>query len=186
MVSNNFYLYSGHKSRDYVLVAGHSSPTEDQYEYTVAILSYAKQLGVKELVSFGARCTETVVPPLETPKLTGLASDKEGSTRLEASGITISRNESAFYFGNIIVPICRFYGLRGYKVSVDHGEPVPNPKSVMSFLGVLSRVFELSVDASDLEVQARELEDTLRRNAIEGVDETNGEQRGSQGDDIYR
>ena len=78
LISNNFYLYSA-PARDFVLLTGHSAPVEDQYEYGDTILSYAEKLGVKELISFGARWTETVVPPLEAPKVTGFASDEEGS-----------------------------------------------------------------------------------------------------------
>jgi proteasome assembly chaperone (PAC2) family protein len=184
LVSNNFYLYAG-KKRDYVLVAGHASPSEDQYDYAETILTYAKELGIKEMVSFGARWTETVLPPTDSPKITGFASSKEGAKLLEDAGITISRNESAFYFGNLIVPMCKSQGIQGYKVSVDHGEPAPHPRSVIGFLDVLSKVFGLSLDISDLQTQARELADSLRKSAVEDLDE-NGEPRGSQNDDIYR
>jgi proteasome assembly chaperone (PAC2) family protein len=183
LVSNNFYLYSG-SSRDYILLAGHSSPVDDQYEYAETVLDYADRLGVKEMVSFGARWTESVIPPLDAPKISGFASDVDGANQLESAGIVISRNESAFYFANFIVPLCKFHGVRGYKVSVDHGEPTPNPRSVMAFLAVLSRLFGLSVDDSDLHVQARQLEESIHKTAFEGSEEN--EAKSSQNDDIYR
>lgn len=184
LVSNNFYLYSG-KSRDYLLLAGHSSPIEDQFEYGEVILSYVESLGAKEMVSFGARWTESVVPPLDTPKVSGFASDEEGVKRLESAGITLSRNEAAFYFANLLVPLCKFHGIRGYKISVDHGEPIPNPKSVIEFLNVMSKMFGLSVDDSDLREQARQLAETIKRSTIEGVT-GESDTKASQKDDIYR
>ena len=184
LVSNDFYLHTG-RSRDYLLLAGHSSPIEDQFEYGEAVLSYVESLGVKEMVSFGARWTESVVSPLDTPKVTAFASDEEGAKRLESAEITLSKNEAAFYFANLIVPLCKFHGMRGYKISVDHGEPVPNPKSVIEFLSVMSRMFGLSVDDSDLREQAKQLAETIKRTAVEGVP-GESETRTSQKDDIYR
>ncbi len=184
LVSNNFYLYSG-PARDYLILAGYSSPMEDQYEYGDEILSYARKLGVKELVSFGARWTETVASPIEAPKITGFASDEDGAKRLGDAGIAILRNESAFYFGNVVVPLSKFHGIRAYKISVDHGEPSPNPKTVIAFLSVLSRMFDLTVDESDLHEQSRQLADAIKRAEIAGPG-SDEEPKSSQNDDIYR
>lgn len=183
LASNNFYVYHG-AIRDFVLLAGHSSPIEDQYEYGETVLTFAKKLGVKEIVSFGARWIETVAPPLEKPRITGFASDEEGTKRLEDAGIPILRNESAYYFANIIVSQSRFYEIRGYKLSVDHGEPSPSPKSLIAFVGILERMFGLKVDDSDLHVQARELDESMRKAAVDGISEDG--HNDSQNDDIYR
>lgn len=182
LINNSFYLYCG-SSRDYVLLAGHSSPIEDQFEYGETVLSYAQRIGVREIVSFGARWTETVVPPLEEPRITAFASDEEGSRRLEKAGIAIQKNESAYYFVNILTSLSKFYGMRGYKISVDHGEPAPNPRSLIAFLEVLSEMFGLRVDDSDLHLQARELDESMRKAAIDGFEDGS---KGSQNDDIYR
>jgi proteasome assembly chaperone (PAC2) family protein len=184
LISNNFYLCSS-PTRDFVLLTGHSSPIDDQYEYGDTILSYAEKLGVKELVSFGARWTETVASPLEDPKVTGFASDEDGAKRLSEAGVSILKNESAFYFGNVIVSLSRFHGIRAYKISVDHGEPSPNPKSIIAFMGVLSRMFNLSADVSDLNEQSKLLADEIKRAEIEGVS-SEDEPKNSQSDDIYR
>ena len=191
MISNNFYLYSG-KDRDFILFAGHSSPTTDEYEYADMVLSYARKLGVSELISFGARWTEPALSPLEPPKVLGFASDEEGVARLKEAGAVVLKSESAFYFANLIVPLSKFYDIRGYKLSVDHGEPLPHPKSLISFLSVLSKIGGLEIETSDLETQSKELEEAIQKAEIEGleVDEDgeiiSSEKRASQGDDIYR
>ena len=184
LVSNSFYVYHG-EVRDFVLLAGHSSPSDDQYEYGDTVLSYAQKLGVKEIVSFGARWTENVAPPLDRARITGFANDEEGTKRLKEAGIQIQRNEPAFYFANIVVSQSKFYGMRGYKISVDHGEPEPNPKSLIAFLGILDRMFGLKVDDMELYAQARELDETMRKAAVEGINNDDG-QKDSQNDDIYR
>jgi proteasome assembly chaperone (PAC2) family protein len=191
LTSNNFYLHSG-KERDFLLFAGHSSPVSDEYEYGELVLSYAKKLGVKELVSLGARWTEPALSPLEPPKVLGFASDEEGVKRLKDIGITVLKSESAFYFANLIVPLSKFHDMRAYKLSVDHGEPSPHPKTQISFLSAISKLSGLEVDVSDLESQSKELAEAIQKAEVEGLEiDENGEvvsggKKATQGDNIYR
>jgi proteasome assembly chaperone (PAC2) family protein len=190
MLSNNFYLHSG-KSRDFVLLAGHASPVESEYEYSEEILNFAKKLGVKELVSIGARWSQPVLSPTEAPKVLGFASDEAGVEKLKDAGVSILKSESAFYFANVIVPQSRLHGIMGYKLSVDHGEPIPHPKSLIAILEVLSKIFQFEVDTTDLIAQSKELAEAIQKAEIEGLEvdddgEITGTRRGPQGDDIYR
>lgn len=183
LVSNNFYIFSGNK-RDYILLAGQSSPVSDEYEYCEEVLSFAKRAGVRELYSLGARWTDEVIPPLEPPKVLGFASDLEGVNRLSEAGVSILKNEAAYFFANIIVPHAKFFGIRGYKLSVNHGEPSPHPKSSIAFLRVLSKMVELDVDNSDLLEQTKQLAETIKKVELEGSSEQ--QESGPQKDDIYR
>ena len=190
MLSNNFYLYSG-KNRDYILFAGHASPLESEYEYGETILEYASQLGVKDLVSIGARWSQPVLAPTESPKVIGFSSDEDGVAKLKEAGVTVLKSEAAFYFANMIVPLSKLHGIRGYKLSVDHGEPIPHPKSLIAILDVLSKLTGLQVDNSDLVTQSKELAEAIQKAEIEGLDidedgEISGSRRPPQGDDIYR
>ena len=99
--------------------------------------------------------------------------------------MSILRNESALYFGNVIIPLSKFHGIRAYKISVDHGEPSPNPKSVIAFMSVLSRMFDLSADVSDLNEQSKMLADEIKRAESESVD-GDDESKNPQNEDIYR
>ena len=51
--------------------------------------------------------------------------------------------------------------MRGYKLAVNHGEPIPHPKSVREFLAVLSKMIDLQVDTTDLEEQAKRMPELL-------------------------
>lgn len=189
MLSNNFYLYSG-KNRDLVLLAGHASPTESEYEYGETVLDYAETLGVTELISIGARWSQPVLSPTEAPKVLGFSSDSIGVSKLKEAGVTVLKSESAFYFANVIVPLAKLHGIRGYKLSVDHGEPIPHPKSLITILEALSKMIQLEVDSSDLVAQSKELAEAIQKAEIEGLEvDEDGEISGTrkpQGDDIYR
>ena len=41
-------------------------------------------------------------------------------------------------------------GLRGYKLSVDHGEPIPHPKSVSEILVVLQKMMGFGIETEEL------------------------------------
>lgn len=183
LVSNNFYVFSG-KKRDYMLFAGHSTPVSDEYAYAEEVLSFAKKAGVNELYSIGARWTDDVLPPLDAPIVLGFGNDSEATNSLGAAGVSILKNESAFFFANTIVPLAKSFGIRGYKLSVNHGEPSPHPKSSIAFLRVLSKMTGLEIDDSDLQDQTKQLAEAIQRAEIEGtVGESDG---GPQKDDIYR
>src|SRR5579884_3620181 len=91
LVECAFYYYPG--ARDVLLFAGHSSPTSEEYEFARSILSYAQKLGVKEVVSVGARWAEAPISPLETPKVLGFATDEEGVRWLKENGVTPLSNK---------------------------------------------------------------------------------------------
>ncbi|HZW56874.1 MAG TPA: PAC2 family protein [Nitrososphaerales archaeon] len=167
LVGVNFY-YNSAESRDVVLFAGYSSPASDEYEYASEVLAFAKKLGIKQIVSIGPRWSENPISPFDSPEVLGFASDLDGVRWLEENGVKILKNENSFYFSNLIVPLASLHGMRAFKLSVNHGEPLPHPKSSMSFLKVLSKL-GIRIDTSDLVEQAKELEEGLKKAGISGV-----------------
>jgi proteasome assembly chaperone (PAC2) family protein len=149
--SCHFYLLKGKK--DLVLFAGDSSPMEDQYEFAHFLLKYAAELGVKELFSVGARWAENPLPPEADPTTNGFATDEVGLEKLKKAGVTIIKDEPAPFFASMVVALADEYGIRGYKLSVDHGEPVPHARSVAKLLGALSELTGLDVPMENLGVK---------------------------------
>ncbi|MDV3277781.1 MAG: PAC2 family protein [Nitrososphaerales archaeon] len=141
-------IYLSRGRRDVLLFAGDSSPMEDQYEVTRLILSFAKAAGVRELYSVGARWTENPVPQFQDPVVNGFATDSAGVKALKEGGVKMIAGEPAPFFASMVVGMAKEYGIRGYKVSVDHGEPAPHPRSVVKMLEVLSSMigFEARLD----------------------------------------
>jgi predicted ATP-grasp superfamily ATP-dependent carboligase len=91
----------------------------------------------------------------------------------------------------VIVPLAKIHGIRDYKLSVDHGEPTPHPKTLIALISVLSKLIDLQVDSSDLEAQSKELAEAIQKAEIEGLEvDEDGEigetRRSPKGDDIYR
>jgi proteasome assembly chaperone (PAC2) family protein len=160
LVSVSFYYHRG--EQDVVLLAGDTTPTEEQYEFCDAVLAYARELGVKRLVSIGTRWAEAVAQPTMEPKVQGFATDAEGVKELEAYGVGIIKDEPAPFFASMIVALGGMQGIRGYKLSVDHGEIIPHPKALIEFLEVLGKMLKIDVDTADLTAKAAEMDVDLR------------------------
>ncbi len=147
---NHFYLNRG--ERDIVLFAGDSSPFDDQYGFTDVVLSYAKSLGVKEMYSVGTRWSEAPLPPSQTPELIGFATDAVGVEELKSKGVRLIKDEPAPFFASMVVGLSKEYGMRGYKVSVNHGEPIPHTRSVTRMLDLLSKMIGFEIDLTGLQL----------------------------------
>jgi proteasome assembly chaperone (PAC2) family protein len=181
-----FHHFNG--KRDIILLVGHSSPMGDEYEFSAQVLSFAQRIGVREMVSIGARWSEEPIPPLEMPKVIGFSSDEDGVEELKALGAEIQKEESAYFFANTVVGLAQKYAMRGFKLSVNHGEPRPHPKSIISILGVLSKMMREEIDVADLQSSAQELEKAIR---TAGYDPSTAQaldsmQQQQQQGDIYR
>jgi proteasome assembly chaperone (PAC2) family protein len=174
--SDSFYSWSG--KRRIIMLAGDGSPFDDQQEFAHGVLSYARQLGATEVVSVGARWSETPVAPGVPLKPVGFATDASAVEELEGLGVTVTKGEPGPFFPNLVVGMAVDYGMRGYKLGVDHGEPRPHPRSLIQILGVLSKMLGFDVDLRELVARAKEME---REGPEEGLPEVRRERGGIYG-----
>ena len=128
------------------MLAGDWSPFDEQQQYAHRVLSFARQLGAKEVISVGARWSESPVAPGSDLKPVGFATDVAAVKELEGLGVTITRSEPGPFFRNLVVGMAGEYGMRGYKLGVDHGEPLPHPRSLIQIVGVLSQMLGMDID----------------------------------------
>jgi proteasome assembly chaperone (PAC2) family protein len=148
----SFYVSKG--KNDVVLFAGDTSPMDDQYEFARFLLTKAKGMGVKELFSVGARWAENPLPPEVEPIVSGFATDAVGVAKLKKHGVKILSEEPAPFFASMVVAMAKDFGMRGYKLSVDHGEPSPHVRSVTKLLDALTATAGFEVDLAELRAKA--------------------------------
>jgi proteasome assembly chaperone (PAC2) family protein len=146
------HLLRGRK--DILLFVGSGSPMDDQYQFARALLQYAQDMGVEDLYSVGARWVDQPIPPESEPVPRGFATDEAGVRNLRKNGVEVVTDESAPFFASMVVGLAREYGIRGYKLSVDHGEPSPHPRSVGKLLSVLSKMAGFEISTEDLRPKA--------------------------------
>jgi proteasome assembly chaperone (PAC2) family protein len=149
----SFYLSRG--NGDLIVFTGDTSPMDDQHGFARLVLDYAKELGVRDLFSIGARWTENPLSPDVEPEPAGFATDKVGVAKLKKHHVRVLSSEPAPFFASMVVAMAKDYGIRGYKLSVDHGEPSPHVRSVAKILSVLSELAGFEVPLDDLKSQAK-------------------------------
>ncbi|MDA4117747.1 MAG: PAC2 family protein [Thaumarchaeota archaeon] len=174
--SNSFYLHEG--KRPIVMLAGDGSPFDDQQQYAHRALSFAQQLGTTSVVSIGARWADSPLSPSSPPRPVGFASTPEGVKELEGYGVTITKSEPGPFFPNLVVGMAESYGMRGYKLGVDHGEPRPHPRSLVQILGILMKMLDFEIEVKELEAQATEVK---ALESQDGLPEVRRERRGIYG-----
>jgi proteasome assembly chaperone (PAC2) family protein len=155
LYSASFYHHPG--ERDIVLLTGDASPVDDQYEFCQTLLKYAQGLGIREMISVGTRWAEEAGSPTATPKVKGFSTDEKGVRELKSWGVEVIRDEPAPYFASLIIALAGRYGIRGYKISVDHGEPIPHPRSVAEMMTVLQKILGFKVDTRELKTVAEKM-----------------------------
>jgi len=148
----SFYLSRG--ERDLILFAGDTSPADEQYEFAEFILKVASKMGVKELYSVGARWAENPLPSEAEPQPTGFATDAEGVAKLKKQNVRILGEEPAPFFASMVVAMAKDFGIRGFKLSVDHGEPSPHVRSVTKLLEILCAMASFEVDLGEIRAKA--------------------------------
>ena len=148
-----FYLAKGED--ELVLFAGDTSPMDSQAEFAEELLSFAEGLGVKVVISVGARWTENPVQAESEPEVKGFATDESGVAALRKVGVTILGEEPAPFFASMVVAQAGEHGMRGYKLSVDHGEPLPHHRSVKKLLETISALTGAEIPTDGLQTTGK-------------------------------
>jgi proteasome assembly chaperone (PAC2) family protein len=107
-------------------------------------------------------------------KPVGFSTDAVGVSELEAFGVTITKSEPGPFFANLVVGMAYTYGMRGFKLGVDHGESRPHPRSLVAILGVLSEMVGVAVDTKELVARAKEMEGEVQQRLPEVPRERSG------------
>ncbi|MDG7028484.1 MAG: hypothetical protein JRN16_08760, partial [Nitrososphaerota archaeon] len=94
------------------------------------------------------------LPAEADPLALGFATDAVGVAKLRKNAVKILAEEPAPFFASMVVAMAKDYGMRGYKLSVDHGEPSPHVRSVAKLLEVLSKMAGFQVDLDELRSKA--------------------------------
>lgn len=150
-------FYSGQAKDGPILFTGDASPMDDQNEFTEFLLQYAQEMGVKELYSVGARWADNPLSPEVEPEPNGFATDMLGVEKLQKNGVRILKEEPAPFFASMVVAAAKEKGIRGFKLSVDHGEPSPHVRSVAKLLEVLSKMAGFEIPLEDLKSKTKSL-----------------------------
>ncbi|MEM3671253.1 MAG: PAC2 family protein [Thermoprotei archaeon] len=147
-----------------LMLTGYASPRNDVYEFCDRVLTKAvSKWGVKTLVSIGARwADEPTEPVLDSSRVYAFGASKTESQIIRRLDLAEHPAEMAPYFANVIASMAPLYGLMGFNLSVDHGEPRPHPRQKQALIRALCKLLEFNVDTSSLDLEAEKLKADVR------------------------
>ena len=164
LMKHEFYYWqnSDGASHDLVLYTGDAQPIlpEGAFRLSDAIVDLAQQLGVDTLVTVGAFITGRIS---DSPKVYGAASEKELVKELQSLDVQIIDSGAVTWMNGLIPGLAKVRNLKGLFLSGETSGFMVDPRAAMIILKVLVRKLGLQIEMKELEDQAREIDEALRK-----------------------
>jgi len=157
-----YWLNTDEASHDLVLYTGDAQPIlpEGAFRLSEAVVNLAQQLGVDTLVTVGAFITGRIS---DNPKVYGAASEKELVKELESLDVQIIDSGAVTWMNGLIPGLAKVRNLKGLFLSGETSGFMVAPRAAMIILRVLVRKLGLQIEMRELEEQAKEIDDALKK-----------------------
>ena len=162
LVSNELSYRRATKAgeRDVIILGGdyQGISPEGQYELTHRVLEFCASLGVKEVYTLAGFAQGHVV---ESPRVLGAATTARGVEAMKKAGVVFSRNDPGgglIGASGLFLGLGRTFGMEGVCLMGETSGYFVDPRSAEAVLKVLTHVLGLTVDLSDLEAKAKEID----------------------------
>src|SRR5437870_5470953 len=145
---------------------------EGAFRLSDAVVNLAQQLGVETLVTVGAFITGRIS---DNPKVYGAASETDLVKELQALDVQIIDSGAVTWMNGLIPGLAKVRNLKGLFLAGETSGFMVDPRSAMIILRVLVRKLGLQIEMKELEEQAKEIDDALKKG---GEKEPTGAQPG--------
>jgi uncharacterized protein len=162
LVSNDlsYVRAGGPDQRDLVLLGGdyQGITPEGQYELTDRVLALASQMGVREVYTLAGFAQGHLV---EGPRVLGAATSESRVEAMRKFGVVFSRTDPGgglIGASGLFLGLGRVYGMEGVCLMGETSGYFVDPRSAEAVLRVLSKVLNLTLDFTELEHKAKEID----------------------------
>lgn len=166
MLKNEFYFIK-QRTRDIVVFTGDSQSLsgEGHYEITDAVLSFAKELGVKDVITIGGFGTEE---EKKEPRVIGAVSSKKLLDKYKKYKIIFDKEHQIGTIvgaAGLMCAMAPVYGMDGLCLMGETmGFPiVTDPLAADAVLQVLKSILKINVDLRKIEKAVKDMEEQLKR-----------------------
>ncbi|MGA7923501.1 MAG: proteasome assembly chaperone family protein [Thermoplasmata archaeon] len=162
LVSNELTYRKGKSSseRDLLILGGdyQGITPEGQYELTQRVLELAHQYGVREVYTLAGFAQGRVV---DQPRVLGAATSPSRVEEMKKHGVVFSRTDPGgglIGASGLFLGLGRLYDIEGVCLMGETSGYFVDPRSAEAVLKVLSHVLNLTIDFTDLEAKAKEID----------------------------
>ena len=164
LMKHEFYYWvnSDETSHDLVLYTGDAQPIlpEGAFRLLEAVVDLAERLGVGTLITVGAFITGRIS---DNPKVYGAASESDLVQELKALDVQIIDSGAVTWMNGLIPGLAKVRNLKGLFLSGETSGFMVDPRAAMIILRVLIRKLGLQIEMKELEEQAKEIDDALKK-----------------------
>ncbi len=139
-------------------------PAEKNLSYAELILSFAKGLGVQEIITFAAMLTSN--EHIQNPQVWFATTDKKKVIELEKHSLKAITHAEISGLNGFLLGMAKKNGMEGFCLLGEvpfYATQIENPKSSMSVLKVLTRLFNLHIDFKDLSLAGEKIEEEVEQ-----------------------
>src|SRR5213596_2874493 len=157
-----FYWINKDSGPDLVLYTGDAQPIlpEGAFRLSEAVVDLAERLGVGTLITVGAFITGRIS---DNPKVYGAASESDLVKELKALDVQIIDSGAVTWMNGLIPGLAKVRNLKGLFLSGETSGFMVDPRAAMIILRVLVRKLGLQIEMKELEEQAKEIDDALKK-----------------------
>src|SRR5436853_2227394 len=163
-----FYWINKDSGPDLVLYTGDAQPIlpEGAFRLSEAVVKLAEKLGVETVVTVGAFITGRIA---EHPQVYGAASELVLVKELEGLGVKIIDSGAVTWMNGLIPGLAKVRNLKGLFLSGETSGFMIDPRAAMIILRVLIRKLGLQNEMKELEEQAKNIDDAIKKGKHKGV-----------------
>ena len=179
LVQNELYYVRRDSKGDIVLLVGdyQGLTPEGQYELADFVLGELKKLGVHRLFTLGGYGMGRIVTK---PRVLGAATDAALVKEMETHGVVFARGEpGAGIVGasGLLLGLGKMHGVQAVCLMGETSGYFVDPKSAQAVLEVLTKVLGLTIDFSELESKAKQIDQiTSKLRDVDRVEEPQGKE----------
>ena len=157
-----YYWINTDNGSDLVLYTGDAQPIlpEGAFRLSQAVVNLAQKLGVQTIFTVGAFITGKIA---ETPKVYAAASETELVKELQSLDVKIIDSGAVTWMNGLIPGLAKIQNLKAVFLSGETSGFMVDPRAAVVILRVLAKKLGLHDDMTELENQAKDIEEALKK-----------------------
>jgi uncharacterized protein (TIGR00162 family) len=170
--SKIYYWRNAEYERDLLLFIGDEQPSVKGYDMANAVLDICEKLKVKRVYTLAAAIAK--IHHTEMPKVWGAATNQKLVEELKQYEVVLRGAVQIAGLNGLFLGVAKERGMDGICLLGEvpsYTTRIPNPKSALAILNVLSVMLHIDIDTADLSVAANKADEEMKRMAAEAMGE---------------
>lgn len=161
VMKHSMFYWKGGNGNDILFYTGDAQPDNPEAAYTLAdkALEIAQSLGTDTVLTVGAYITGEFS---SEPKVFATGTDKDLLKELEIMGVSPISEGSITWMNGLLVGLSKLRNMKAVFLSSETSGYIVDAGAARAVLRVLSKKLGISIDLTELDLQAKESEQLLR------------------------